>query len=121
VFDALLQQEVAIEADLLVLMTALRGDAQTPALKKMLKIAANTEDFYTEAHAKIRPLDFATDGVYLCGSAHYPRNLPDTIAQVEVAASRAAIPILREKVTVEPGIAVIDPERCSGCGVCTTL
>lgn len=121
VFDALLQQEIAIEADLLVLTAAMRGDAQTPHLKKMLKIAANTEDFYTEAHAKIRPLDFATDGVYLCGSAHYPRNIPDTIAQAEGAASRAAIPILREKVCVEPGIAAIDPERCSGCGVCTTL
>ncbi|MFP4435900.1 MAG: hypothetical protein ACLFVO_01520 [Chloroflexaceae bacterium] len=78
-FDALLQQEVAIEADLLVLMTTLRGDVQTPALKPMLKIVANAEDFYTEAHARIRPLDVATNGLYLWGSAHYPRNLPDTI------------------------------------------
>ncbi len=121
VFDALLQQDVEIEADLLVLTTALRGDAGTSRLKQQLKIAANSEDFYSEAHAKIRPLDFATDGIYLCGSAHYPRNIPDTIAQAEGAASRAAIPIMLEKVSVEPMIAEIDPERCSGCGICTTL
>lgn len=121
VFDALLQQEIEIEADLLVLTAATQGDAATARLKHMLKVAANPQDFFSEAHVKIRPLDFATDGVYLCGAAHYPKHIPDTIAQAEGAASRAAIPIMREKVSVAPIIAEIDPERCSGCGICTAL
>jgi heterodisulfide reductase subunit A len=121
VYDTLLRQDIEIEADLLVLTAALRGDQQTDSLKKLLKVAANSEDFYSEAHAKIRPLDFATDGVYLCGSAHYPKNIPDSIAQAEGAASRAAIPIMLEKVSVEPIIAEIDAARCSGCGTCVPL
>jgi heterodisulfide reductase subunit A len=121
VFDALLQQDVEIEADMLVLTAATRGDADTPRLKKMLKISANAEHFYAEAHAKIRPLDFATDGIYLCGAAHYPKNIPDTIAQAEGAASRAAIPIMLEKVSVAPAIAEIDEAICSGCGLCVSL
>ncbi len=121
VFDALLGEEIEIESDLLVLTAAMRGDAQTPHLKKLLKISANAENFYAEAHAKIRPLDFATDGVYLCGSAHYPKNIADTIAQAEGAASRAAIPIMLEKVGIEPIIAEIDEARCAGCGICVTL
>ncbi|NJN68691.1 MAG: CoB--CoM heterodisulfide reductase iron-sulfur subunit A family protein, partial [Chloroflexaceae bacterium] len=121
VLDILLQQEVEIEADLLVLTTAMKGDKDTPRLKQVLKIAADGDDFYAEAHAKIRPLDFATDGIYLCGAAHYPKNIPDTIAQAEGAASRAAIPIMQGEVSVEPIIATIDVERCSGCGICTTL
>lgn len=121
VYDTLLGQPVALAPDLLVLTTALRGDAQTGELKRMLKVAANAEDFYAEAHAKIRPLDFAADGVYLCGSAHYPRSLPDSIAQAEGAASRAAIPLMQGQVGVAPIGAIIDPARCSGCGICTTL
>lgn len=121
VFDVLLRDYVEVEADLVVLTTAMRGDARTPQLKQMLKVAANSEDFYNEAHAKIRPLDFATDGVYLCGSAHYPKSVPDTIAQAEGAASRAAIPLLRGKVSTEPIIAEIDATHCAGCGICVTL
>jgi heterodisulfide reductase subunit A len=121
VLDVLLQDDIEIEADLLVLTSAMRGDTDTPRLKQMLKVATSGEDFYSEAHAKIRPLDFATDGIYLCGSAHYPKNIPDTIAQAEGAASRAAIPIMLEKVSVEPSIAEIDAAICSGCGACVPL
>jgi len=118
VFDTLLQDEIEIEADLVVLTAATHGDIHTSRLKKMLKIATDSSDFYTEAHAKIRPLDFATDGIYLCGAAHYPKNIPDTIAQAEGAASRAAIPIMLGKVSSEPIIAEIIAAECSGCGIC---
>lgn len=118
VYDTLLREELAIEADLIVLTAALRGDAQTPRLRQMLKVSTDEQDFYNEAHAKIRPLDFNTDGVYLCGADHYPRSIPDTIAQAAGAASRAAIPLLRGKVTVEPIVAEVDLATCTGCGVC---
>jgi heterodisulfide reductase subunit A len=114
----LLQEELAIDADLVVLTAALRGDTQTPRLKQMLKVASDEQDFYREAHAKIRPLDFNSDGIYLCGADHYPRSIPDTIAQAAGAASRAAIPLLKGAVQVEPIVAEVDPSACSGCGLC---
>ncbi|NNJ11127.1 CoB--CoM heterodisulfide reductase iron-sulfur subunit A family protein [Chloroflexales bacterium ZM16-3] len=118
VYDTLLREDLAIEADLVVLTAALQGDAQTPRLKQMLKVSTDELNFYSEAHAKIRPLDFTTNGVYLCGADHYPRTIPDTIAQAAGAASRAAIPLLRGRVTVEPIVAEVDEAACSGCGDC---
>ena len=121
VYDTLLREDLNIEADLIVLTAALQGDAQTPRLKQMLKVSTDEQDFYNEAHAKIRPLDFTTDGVYLCGADHYPRTIPDTIAQAAGAASRAAIPLLRGRVTVEPIVAEVNPAACTGCGDCAPL
>jgi heterodisulfide reductase subunit A len=121
VYDVLLREEHEIAADLVVLTAATRGDADTSRLKQILKVCANDEDFYSEAHAKIRPLDFATDGIYLCGTAQAPKNVPDSLAQAEGAAARAAIPLLRGSVAVEPSIAEIDPARCTGCGICEPL
>ncbi len=118
VYDTLLRQTITLEADLVVLTAALRGDSETQQLKQQLKVATDGQDFYQEAHAKIRPLDFASDGIYLCGADHYPRSIPDTIAQAVGAASRAAIPLLRGEVTVAPIVAEVDAARCSGCGLC---
>ncbi|MCS6879758.1 MAG: CoB--CoM heterodisulfide reductase iron-sulfur subunit A family protein [Oscillochloridaceae bacterium] len=118
VHDSLLDEELAFEADLVVLTAALRGDADTSRLKQLLKVATDAQGFYREAHAKIRPLDFNTDGIYLCGADHYPRSVPDTIAQAAGAASRAAIPLLRGQVSVEPNVAEVAAEACAGCGLC---
>lgn len=118
VYDTLLGEEVRIEADLVVLTAALQGDIDAPQLKQLLKVAADAQGFYREAHAKIRPLDFNTDGIYLCGAAHYPRSVPDTIAQAAGAAARAAIPMLRGWVKVEPMVAEVTAEICAGCGLC---
>jgi heterodisulfide reductase subunit A len=118
VYDTLLREELAIDADLVVLTAALRGDMQTPRLKQMLKVGSDEQDFYHEAHAKIRPLDFNSDGIYLCGADHYPRSIPDTIAQAAGAASRAAIPLLRGEVQAEPIVAEVQAAACAGCGLC---
>lgn len=121
VFDTALNQHVEIETDLLVLTAQTQGDMHASKLKRMLKVSTTAGNFYSEAHAKIRPLDFATDGVYVCGSAHFPKNLPDAIAQAEGAASRAAIPLLVGQVQTEPTIAEINQELCVGCGLCVTV
>lgn len=121
VFDPMLHQNIEIETDLLVLTAQTQGDIHTSKLKKMLKVSSASGDFYSEAHAKIRPLDFATDGVYLCGSAHFPKNLPDAIAQAEGAASRAAIPLMVGQVETEPTIAEINQNLCVGCGLCVSI
>ncbi len=119
--DPYIQQDVEIEADMVVLTAQTEGDIHTSQLKKMLKIPTDSANFFSEAHAKIRPLDFATQGVYLCGSAHYPKNVPDAIAQAEGAASRAATPMMIGKVDTEPMVAEINEKLCAGCGICVSV
>ena len=121
VFDAILNELIEIEADLLVLTPQLEGDASAETLKKMLKVSVDSGNFYQEAHVKLRPLEFPTDGVYLCGSAHYPKNLTDTVSQAEGAASRAAIPMLKGFARSEGIVASVDEDFCSGCKLCISV
>jgi len=121
VYDDILEEELTLPADLVVLTVNTEGEVLTESLKNMLKIPADSAGFFLEAHAKIRPLDFATDGIYLCGAAHYPKNLVDSIAQAEGAASRAAIPIMQEKMKGEGQVAEVNEELCSGCKTCEQL
>jgi len=121
VYDDILNEEFEIPADLVVLTINTEGEVSTETLKNMLKIPADEGGFFMEAHAKIRPLDFATDGIYICGAAHYPKNLVDSIAQAEGAASRAAIPIMQEKMTGEGVVSEVDEDLCSGCRTCELI
>jgi heterodisulfide reductase subunit A2 len=118
VYDDILHEEITIDADLVVLTINTQGEVFTDSLKNMLKIPADAGGFFMEAHAKIRPLDFATDGIYVCGAAHYPKNLVDSIAQAEGAASRAAIPIMQQKMKGEGVVSEVDEDLCSGCRTC---
>lgn len=118
VYDDILREEITIDADLVVLTINTEGEVFTDSLKNMLKIPADAGGFFMEAHAKIRPLDFATDGIYVCGAAHYPKNLVDSIAQAEGAASRAAIPIMQQKMKGEGVVSEVDEDLCSGCRTC---
>lgn len=121
VYDDILGEELELPADLVVLTVNTEGETQNNFIKKMLKVPADKNGFFLEAHPKIRPLDFSTDGIYLCGAAHYPKNLVDSIAQAEGAASRAAIPIIRGKVRGEGEIAEVNEDLCSGCRTCEFL
>jgi len=121
VYDDILREEMTLPADLVVLTVNTEGEVLTESLKNMLKIPADPAGFFLEAHAKIRPLDFATDGIYLCGAAHYPKNLVDSIAQAEGAASRAAIPIMQEKMKGVGQVAEVNEDLCSGCQTCEGL
>jgi len=121
VLDSLLGESLEIDANLVVLTCQLEGDSSVGNLKRMLKVAADSGNFYQEAHVKLRPLDFATDGVYVCGSAHYPKNLSDAISQAEGAASRAAIPMLKGFTKSEGIVASVDEDLCSGCKLCIAV
>jgi len=121
VHDQVYDDDISLSADLVVLTAQTEGDPTTDRLMEMFKIPRGPGHFFIEAHAKIRPLDFATDGVYFCGSAHFPKNLADTIAQAEGAASRAAIPILKGKLTLEGITAFVDEPKCIGCGLCVEV
>jgi heterodisulfide reductase subunit A len=119
--DAVYGDVFQLPADLLVLTAQTEAGVETEKIKKLLKVPTGSGGFFTEAHAKIKPLDFASDGVYVSGSAHYPKNLADSIAQAEGAASRAAIPILQEIVKGEGIVSSIDAGKCSGCGLCVEV
>jgi heterodisulfide reductase subunit A len=121
VHDDILDEEMNLPADLLVLTVNTEGASMTEKLKNMLKVPVDDAGFFIETHAKIKPLDFSTSGIYMCGAAHYPKNLIDSIAQAEGAASRAAIPITKQKMKGEGEIAEVNEDLCSGCGVCLAI
>jgi heterodisulfide reductase subunit A len=118
VYDDILNEEMILPADLLVLTVNTEGGAETEKLKNMLKVPVDSAGFFIETHAKIKPLDFSTSGVYMCGAAHYPKNLVDSIAQAEGAASRAAIPITQERMKGEGIVSEVYEDLCRGCGLC---
>jgi len=76
------------------------------------------DGFFKEAHVKLRPVDFATDGVFLCGIAHYPKHIEETINQAYGAAGRVLTLLSHDIVTVSGAVCEVDEQRCMGCGAC---
>jgi heterodisulfide reductase subunit A len=150
VFDPASQMDLEIDPDLLVLSTGLRPQPGVGEIGKMLKLPFIQEGFFMEAHPKLSPLDFSTAGVFLCGLAHSPRFMEESLAQAKGAAGRAAGLLLQKEVQKsgivaevererciacltcvnvcpyqvpfidEEGISVIDPHACQGCGICVS-
>ena len=121
VFDEFLGEELHLPYDLIALSTPMIAHPDSDELAKMLKVPIDEYGFFLEAHVKLKPLDFATGGVYLCGSAHWPSTVSESIAQAYGAASRASIPLSRRRVITEPIIAAVDEEKCIGCGLCEII
>jgi heterodisulfide reductase subunit A len=120
IFDPLLGEKFAISSNLLILSAAvIPGDNED--LSRLLKIPRNADGFFMEAHAKLRPVDFSVDGIFLCGLAHSPKPIEESIAQAQAAAARAAIPLAKGYVNVDPIVSVVDEEKCFGCGICEYL
>ncbi len=120
VIDHILGQPVQIEADLVTLAAAIVPNAEK-ALGEFFKVPMNDDGFFIERHAKLGPSEFATDGVYLCGLAHYPKPIDESIAQAKAAASRAVTLLAKGKVSAAGTVAEIDPAMCSRCGVCVSV
>jgi heterodisulfide reductase subunit A len=122
VYHTLLGQEMALPADLVVLATPLVGQEDAERTSQLLRVPTDENGFFMEGHVKLKPLDFAADGIYLCGSARFPANIREVIAQGLGAASRASIPMSKGSVVVEPIISVLsDEDACRGCGLCVAL
>jgi heterodisulfide reductase subunit A len=117
VFDPILQKNLQIKADLINLATAIEP-AENDKISEFYKIPLNAENFFMEAHAKLRPVDFATDGIFLCGLAHYPKAIDESIAQAMAASSRATTILAKDSVQISPLVSQIDAEKCIGCGLC---
>jgi heterodisulfide reductase subunit A len=117
--DLLLGRELELEPDMVVLVTALKGDDSVEKLKGMLKVSADSHNFFIEAHEKLRPLDFASDGIYVCGAARSPKGVKESTEEALGAAMRAAIPMNRGYVEAEGIVADIDAETCVPCKICS--
>ncbi|MFH1216890.1 MAG: FAD-dependent oxidoreductase [Pseudomonadota bacterium] len=120
VFDPILGEEVERHADFLVLSTGIESEDPS-SLARLLKVPVTSDKFYLEAHVKLRPVDLAVDGVFVCGLAHAPKAIDETIAQAQAAAGRACQPLAHGKITPEPIVSNVDPEKCIGCGACETF
>lgn len=117
----LMGREIILPADLVILTTPLVARDDSEKLSKMLKVPLGSQGFFLEAHLKLRPIEFATDGVYICGSARYPSNMPETVSQAYATAAKAAIPIQNGFVRVEAITAYCDEGTCTACENCAQV
>ncbi len=115
--DILTQTNLTIDANKVVLSTPLIPN-DTEKLGEMIKCARDQNGFFLEAHVKLRPVDFATDGIYLAGTCHGPKGIADSISQGRGAASHALIPLISGEVENEPLVSVVDPALCIACQKC---
>ncbi len=121
VFEPILQRDVRLPTDMLILSTPIIPDPGTKNLANLLKCSTDMDSFYMEAHVKLRPVDFAADGIFMAGMAHYPKFLDETIAQAEAASSRAARLLSQEKILTNSRVAQVDPQKCVGCLTCVRI
>ena len=120
VVDHIIGRLVEIETDLISLATAIIPN-EVGKLANFFKVPLNADGFFVERHAKLGPVEFATDGVFLCGMAHYPKPIDESIAQGQAAASRAVTLLARETIFTTGTIAETNPALCSECGVCVSV
>jgi heterodisulfide reductase subunit A len=118
VTDPILGKRLAIDADYLALAAAVIPPAGNREISQFFKVSLGPDDFFKEAHVKLRPVEFSTEGVYLCGLAHYPKHIPESINQAYGAASRALTLLSHDIVTVSGSVCEVDEKTCMGCGAC---
>jgi len=121
IHDILVNDTLQLDADLLVLSTPLVQQEEAKELSRLLKVPVGADGFFFEAHVKLRPVDFATDGIFMCGTAHSPKTIAESITQAYAAASRAGIPMALGRVRTEAITAFVDEALCTGCGTCVKL
>jgi heterodisulfide reductase subunit A len=120
VHDSMLNQDIELASDLVVLSTPLVA-GENDEINQLFKIPLDKNKFFLEAHPKLRPVDFATDGVFLCGSAQAPKLIDEAISQASAAASRACTILSRKFIETEGAVSVVNEAKCIGCGTCVTV
>ncbi|MGA2059645.1 MAG: 4Fe-4S binding protein, partial [Thermoguttaceae bacterium] len=113
-----LGRDLNLEPDLVVLAAPMIPRADRTELSELLRVPLNADGFFLEAHMKLRPVDFASEGLFLCGTAHAPKFLTETIAQASAVAGRAASILSKKKMPVGGQIAWVDPDKCISCMTC---
>ncbi len=121
IFEPTLRRKVVIEADLIGLAVGIAAGSENKVISQMLKIPLNSEGFFLEAHVKLRPVDFATEGVFVCGLAHYPKDVSESVAQARAAAARAMTILSKETIEAEGKVSQVRAENCAACGACVAV
>jgi len=117
-YDPVLEHEISLPADYLILSTGLRPNASNDKLGEMYKLTRNEDGFFLEAHVKLRPVDFPSEGIFLAGLAHGPKNLDETISQALAASGRAGTVLSQSQLAVSGIIAKHDRDKCMSCLAC---
>jgi heterodisulfide reductase subunit A len=116
--DPILNMPINIDCDAVVLAPAIVPGEGVSEVSKLYKLPLNQDRFFMEAHMKLRPVDFATDGVFMCGLAHCPKSVEESIAQADAAAARAATILSKDQIELEATISQVVDENCDGCAYC---
>jgi len=119
VWDPVWQDTITLNPSLVVLSTAIVPSGND-TLSKTLRVPLDADGFFAEAHVKLRPVDFTNNGIYLCGLAHFPKTVNESICQAEAAAARAAAVLWKDHVLGESIVSAVIQEKCFGCGECET-
>jgi heterodisulfide reductase subunit A len=120
-WEPIIKEKMEINPDIVVLSAATIPNSDNKQIAEMLKVPITKDGFFLEAHMKLRPVDFATEGVFLCGMAHWPKYIDESIAQACAAAARAATILSKPTLEMEGIIASVDEDLCSGCRICESL
>lgn len=118
--DPILGADITLDAAILGLSTAIIPDRQG-SLEAALPVPRSAEGFYLESHVQLKPVDSYIDGIYICGMAHFPKSIDESIAQAKAAAAKAAILLARGYVKAEPIVASCAEEQCIGCSLCAAF
>jgi heterodisulfide reductase subunit A-like polyferredoxin len=118
IFDQTLGMPFTISADLVVLSAGIHPHGDNRRIAQLLKVPLNSEGFFLEAHMKLRPVDFMTDGIFLCGLAHSPKTLEESILQAQAASARAATILAQDSIELEANISHVLDDKCDGCAYC---
>jgi heterodisulfide reductase subunit A-like polyferredoxin len=119
--DPSVGRPLGLDADLLALSVPMSPRADREELSTLLRVPLNADGFFLEAHMKLRPVDFASEGIFLCGTAHAPKFINETIAQAKAATARAASVLSRKRMPVGGQISWVDPDKCVGCMTCYSI
>jgi len=116
--DPILGNRLAVDADIIALSAAVVPSAGSPEVARQFKVAVNPDGFFQEAHVKLRPVDFAADGVFMCGTNHYPKHISETISQAYGAAGRAVSLLSQDTVRASGSVCEVVEDDCVSCGAC---
>jgi heterodisulfide reductase subunit A-like polyferredoxin len=119
--DLILQRNLELHPDLVILSMPVIPNDDTQTLSRLFKVPIDADGFFLEAHVKLRPVDFSTDGVFMAGMAHYPKLLDETMIQAQAAAARAGRVLGRKTLTAGGRVAVVDESKCVGCLTCVRV
>jgi heterodisulfide reductase subunit A-like polyferredoxin len=119
--DIILNEKILLHADNVILSSAIVPRKENEELAKQLKVPLNEDGFFLEAHVKLRPVDFSTEGIFLAGMSHFPKTIEETLSQAYAAVSRATKILSKQQLEIEPRVSSVDETKCIGCGLCVSL